>query len=173
MEIKKEYGYILLIAVLLYLHQQLVLVIPVIKNRQSTGIRAPTLYPRDSEISKLQLSNEQVDQYLRAQIAHQNNVELTSVFMPLFLIVGLFEPTQAAIAGSIVLLFRILGGIGYLHGKRMIGAGFHLGELYILYLAFKIAIGYITSSENTMTMTGGENINHTKFYNGCNVTDSL
>lgn len=173
MEIKREYGYVLLIAVLLYLHQQLVLVIPVIKNRLSTGISAPTLYPRDSQISELELSKEQVDQYLRAQRAHQNNVELTSVFMPLFLIVGLFEPTQAAIGGTIVLLFRILGGIGYLHGKRMIGAGFHLGELYILYLACKIAIGYITSSDNTAVMTGGENIDHTKFYNGSDVIDSL
>ena len=149
MEIKNEYGYVLLIAVLLYLHQQLVLVIPVIKHRQSTGIKAPTLYPRDSEISELNLSEDQVDQYLRAQRAHQNNVELTSVFMPLFLIVGLFEPTQAAIGGVIVLLFRILGGIGYLNGKRMIGAGFHLGELYILYLAFKIAFSKINSVKNS------------------------
>jgi len=151
MEIKPEYGYVLLIAVLLYIHQQLVLVIPVIKQRQSTGIKAPTLYPRDSEISNLKLSDEQVNQYLRAQRAHQNNVELTSVFMPLFLIVGLFEPTQAAIAGAIVLAFRVLGGIGYLHGKRMIGAGFHIGELYILYLAFKIAFGFITSQNSIKT----------------------
>tara|TARA_X000001036_G_C20549502_1_gene753777 strand:- start:447 stop:992 length:546 start_codon:yes stop_codon:yes gene_type:complete len=181
MEIKKEYGYILLIAVLLYLHQQLFLVIPVIKNRQSTGISAPTIYPRDSEISKLQLSNEQVDQYLRAQRAHQNNVELTSVFMPLFLIVGLFEPTQAAIGGVIVLLFRVLGGIGYLHGKRMIGAGFHLGELYILYLACKIGFKFISNSDKTINeMTGGNmnmfsdlSVDHTKFYNGTDLVDSL
>lgn len=156
MEIKPEYGYVLLIAVLLYIHQQLVLVIPVIKQRQSTGIKAPTLYPRDSEISNLKLSDDQVDQYLRAQRAHQNNVELTSVFMPLFLIVGLFEPKQAAIAGAVVLAFRFLGGIGYLHGKRMIGAGFHIGELYILYLAFKIAFGYISqNSTNTEIVKGG------------------
>ena len=71
--------------------------------------------------------------------------------MPLFLIVGLFEPTQAAIAGAIVLAFRVLGGIGYLHGKRMIGAGFHIGELYILYLAFKIAFGFITSQNSIKT----------------------
>lgn len=76
--------------------------------------------------------------------------------MPLFLIVGLFEPKQAAIAGAVVLAFRFLGGIGYLHGKRMIGAGFHIGELYILYLAFKIAFGYISqNSTNTEIVKGG------------------
>lgn len=176
MEIKSEYGYVLFIAVFLYLHQQLILVIPVIKNRKSTGINAPTLYPRDSEISKLKLTEEQVDQYLRAQRAHQNNVELTSVFMPLFLIVGLFEPKKTAIAGMVVLLFRILGGIGYLKGKRMIGAGFHLGELYILYLAFKIAYNQIYKlNTDSREMTGGRNIgiDYTKFYNDLNTVDSL
>ena len=134
MNIKKDYGYVLFVGLLLYLTQQLLLIVPVIKERSSTGIKAPTLYPRDSEIEELKLTKEQVDSYLRAQRAHQNNVELMSVFMPIFLITGLFEPRKVAIAGLIVLVFRILGGIGYLYGKRMVGAPFHLGELYLLYL---------------------------------------
>ena len=81
---------------------------------------------------------EDVDYYLRAQRAHQNNVEFMSVFMPLFLIIGLFEPKKTAIGGLIVLTFRIIGGLGYLYNKREFGAAFHLGELYILFLGFQI-----------------------------------
>ena len=106
--------------------------------RNKTKLKAPTLYPRDSEISKLKLDDEIVDKYMRAQRAHQNNVELMSVFMPLFLIIGLFKPKETAMGGLIVLIFRIIGGIGYTFKKRMYGAPFHLGELYILYLGFLI-----------------------------------
>jgi hypothetical protein len=50
---------------------------------------------------------------MRAQRAHQNNVELMSVFMPIFLIIGLFKPKETAMGGLVVLIFRIIGGIGY------------------------------------------------------------
>ena len=141
---------------MLYLTQQLLLIIPVIKERSSTGIKAPTLYPRDSEIEKLNLSEDQVDGYMRAQRAHQNNVELMSVFMPVYLITGLFEPKKVAIAGAVVLFFRILGGIGYLYGKRMFGAPFHLGELYLLYLALVVSYKLIFKNLfNDGKMSGG------------------
>jgi len=138
LEIDKDYCYVLLVGLLLYLTQQLVLLIPVMQMRNETKLKAPTLYPRDSEISKLELKEETVDKYMRAQRAHQNNVELMSVFMPLFLIIGLFKPKETAIGGLIVLIFRIIGGIGYTFKKRMYGAPFHLGELYVLYLGFLI-----------------------------------
>tara|TARA_B100001175_G_C19104610_1_gene446788 strand:- start:110 stop:565 length:456 start_codon:yes stop_codon:yes gene_type:complete len=135
-EVKREYGYVILVGLSLYLTQQLILLIPVIKMRSQTKIKAPTLYPRDSEIKELDLKTEDVGKYMRAQRAHQNNVELMSVFMPIFLIIGLFKPKKTAIAGLIVLVFRILGGIGYFFNKRVYGAPFHLGEIYILYLGF-------------------------------------
>mgnify|MGYP001357306365 FL=1 len=138
LEIDKNYCYVLLVGLLLYLTQQLVLLIPVMQMRNETKLKAPTPYPRDSEISKLELKEETVDKYMRAQRAHQNNVELMSVFMPLFLIIGLFKPKETAIGGLIVLIFRIIGGIGYTFKKRMYGAPFHLGELYVLYLGFLI-----------------------------------
>ena len=138
LEINKNYGYVLLIALALYLTQQLLLLIPVMQMRNKTKLKAPTLYPRDSEISKLKLEDDVVDKYMRAQRAHQNNVELMSVFMPLFLIIGLFKPKETAMGGLIVLIFRIIGGIGYTFKKRMYGAPFHIGELYILYLGFLI-----------------------------------
>lgn len=138
LEINKNYGYVLLIALALYLTQQLLLLIPVMRMRNKTKLKAPTLYPRDSEISKLKLEDDVVDKYMRAQRAHQNNVELMSVFMPLFLIIGLFKPKETAMGGLIVLIFRIIGGIGYTFKKRMYGAPFHIGELYILYLGFLI-----------------------------------
>lgn len=137
-EIQKEYGYVLLVGLSLYLTQQLILLIPVIKMRSQTKIKAPTLYPRDSEIKELGLKKEDVEKYMRAQRAHQNNVELMSVFMPMFLIIGLFKPKKAAIGGLVVLIFRILGGVGYFFKKRVYGAPFHLGEIYILYLGFLI-----------------------------------
>ena len=138
LNISKDYGYVLLVALALYLTQQLILLIPVLKMRSQTKIKAPTLYPRDSEIKDLNLSDEDVEKYMRAQRAHQNNVELMSVFMPLFLVIGLFKPKKAAVGGLIVLVFRIIGGIGYFFKKRVYGAPFHLGELYILYLGFVI-----------------------------------
>jgi uncharacterized MAPEG superfamily protein len=142
MNIKKEYGYVLIVALLLYITQQVLMVIPVMMERNSTKIKAPILYPRDSEIKKLNLNDEQVLNYYRAQRVHQNNVEVMSVFMPLFLIAGFFEPTKVAIAGAIVWIFRLVGGIGYLYGNRMYGAPWHLGEIYLLYIigysAFKL-----------------------------------
>ena len=139
MKIKKEYGYVLFIGLLLYLMQQLVFIIPVLRERSKTKIEAPTLYPRDSEIQKLNLSESQVLSYYRAQRTHQNNVEAMSVFMPIFLIAGLFDPKNVAIAGAIVLLFRLIG-IGYLYGKRVYGAPWYFGELFLLYTVGKIHI---------------------------------
>lgn len=148
MNIKKEYGYVLIIALLLYLTQQLFFLIPVIKQRSATNIKAPTLYPRDSEIKELNLSEEQVLNYYRAQRAHQNNVEVMSVFMPLFLVAGFFQPTKVAIAGAIVLIFRLIGGIGYLYGQRMYGAPWHLGEIYLLYIVSYSAYNLLIEKHN-------------------------
>jgi uncharacterized MAPEG superfamily protein len=147
MNIKKEYGYVLIIALLLYITQQVLMIIPVMKERRSSNIKAPILYPRDSEIKELGLSKEQVLNYYRAQRVHQNNVEVMSVFMPLFLIAGFFEPTKVAIAGAIVWIFRLVGGIGYLYGKRMYGVPWHLGEIYLLYIIGKTAFDLLIKND--------------------------
>jgi|TARA_B110000971_G_C19957244_1_gene476247 uncharacterized MAPEG superfamily protein len=147
MNIKKEYGYVLIIALLLYITQQVLMIIPVMKERSSSNIKAPILYPRDSEIKELGLSKEQVLNYYRAQRVHQNNVEVMSVFMPLFLIAGFFEPTKVAIAGAIVWVFRLVGGIGYLYGKRMYGVPWHLGEIYLLYIIGKTAFDLLIKKD--------------------------
>mgnify|MGYP003706204041 FL=1 len=149
-KISKDYGYVLLIGISLYLAKQLILVIPVIRARSLTKIKAPTLYPRDSEIKKLELKEEDVDYYLRAQRAHQNNVEFMSVFMPLFLIIGLFKPKKTAIGGLIVLIFRIIGGLGYLYKKRMFGAAFHFGELYVLFLGFQVVYNLLRKNMDSI-----------------------
>tara|TARA_B110000261_G_C13085961_1_gene357836 strand:+ start:1960 stop:2418 length:459 start_codon:yes stop_codon:yes gene_type:complete len=148
LNINKDYGYVLLVSLALYLTQQLIMVIPVLMARRKTNIQAPTLYPRDSEIKSLELKEEDVDYYLRAQRAHQNNVEFMSVFLPLFLIIGLFKPKKTAIGGLIVLIFRIIGGIGYLYKKRVFGAAFHFGELYILFLGFQIVYELLKKESN-------------------------
>lgn len=147
MNIKKEYGYVLIIALLLYITQQVLMIIPVMKERSSSNIKAPILYPRDSEIKELGLSKEQVLNYYRAQRVHQNNVEVMSVFMPLFLIAGFFEPTKVAIAGAIVWIFRLVGGIGYLYGNRMYGAPWHIGEIYLLYIIGKTAFDLLIKKD--------------------------
>jgi uncharacterized MAPEG superfamily protein len=147
MNIKKEYGYVLIIALLLYITQQVLMIIPVMKERSSSNIKAPILYPRDSEIKELGLSKEQVLNYYRAQRVHQNNVEVMSVFMPLFLIAGFFEPTKVAIAGAIVWIFRLVGGIGYLYGKRMYGVPWHIVEIYLLYIIGKTAFDLLIKND--------------------------
>ena len=147
MNIKKEYGYVLIMSLLLYITQQVLMLIPVMKERSSSNIKAPILYPRDSEIKELGLSKEQVLNYYRAQRVHQNNVEVMSVFMPLFLIAGFFEPTKVAIAGAIVWIFRLVGGIGYLYGKRMYGVPWHLGEIYLLYIIGKTAFDLLIKND--------------------------
>lgn len=150
MNIKKEYGYVLIVALFLYITQQVLMVIPVMRERSSTKIKAPTLYPRDSEIKKLNLSEEQVLNYYRAQRVHQNNVEAMSVFMPMFLIAGFFQPTKVAIAGAIVWIFRLVGGIGYLYGQRMYGAPWHLGEIYLLYIIGYSAFDLLSKKEHNV-----------------------
>lgn len=147
MNIKKEYGYVLIMSLLLYITQQLLMLIPVMKERSSSNIKAPILYPRDSEIKELGLNKEQVLNYYRAQRVHQNNVEVMSVFMPLFLIAGFFEPTKVAIAGAIVWVFRLVGAIGYLYGNRMYGAPWHIGEIYLLYIIGKTAFDLLIKKE--------------------------
>jgi len=103
-----------------------------------TGIKAPTLYPRDSEIKALKLTEEQVATYMCAQRAHQNNVEFSSVFLPLFLAAGLVPALTVRVgyAGASVAVCRILYIIGYNMGAksllRGLGGLFHLGELYIV-----------------------------------------
>jgi|TARA_Y100000389_G_C17311918_1_gene438432 hypothetical protein len=150
MNIKKEYGYVLIVALFLYITQQVLMVIPVMRERSSTKIKAPTLYPRDSEIKKLNLSEDQVLNYYRAQRVHQNNVEAMSVFMPMFLIAGFFQPTKVAIAGAIVWIFRLVGGIGYLYGQRMYGAPWHLGEIYLLYIIGYSAFDLLSKKEHNV-----------------------
>ena len=147
MNIKKEYGYVLIMALLLYITQQVLMIIPVMKERSSSNIKAPILYPRDSEIKELGLSKEQVLNYYRAQRVHQNNVEVMSVFMPLFLIAGFFEPTKVAIAGAIVWIFRLVGGIGYLYGKRMYGVPWHIREIYLLYIIGRTAFDLLIKND--------------------------
>ena len=139
-DVVPEYGYVLAVGVAMYLVQQLVFVIPVVKARVRTGIKAPTLYPRDSEIKKLGLKDDAVAQYYSAQRAHQNNVEFTSAFMAPYLVAGLFKDItlHVAYAGAAIVFFRLLGGLAYsgvLPFKRGIGGFFHIPELYVVYLA--------------------------------------
>eukprot|EP00605_Chrysophyceae_sp_TOSAG23-4_P002344 GSChrysophyteH1.ASY1.ANO1.2592.1 assembled CDS len=132
-ETSREFGYVVLVAIGFFLQQQLMFVIPVVMARKSTGISTPTLYPRDSEIKDLRLTDEQVRDYMCKQRAHQNNVEFMSVFMPLYCLAG----------GAFILFFRTIGGLGYSAGYRKYSGFFHLGELFILYLLGKAAYDMI------------------------------
>lgn len=76
-----------------------------------------------------------------AQRAHQNNVEFSSVFLPLFLGVGLIagdETRHVAAVGAAALFFRMVNGVGYSmgakHALRKVGGLWHVPELYLLYL---------------------------------------
>ena len=84
-----------------------------VTQRNKTGIKAPTLYPNDSEIKDLKLSPDALGAYMRAQRVHQNNVEFLVIFLPIFLIAGLYNAQNVAIAGAIVWLGRLVTALGY------------------------------------------------------------
>jgi hypothetical protein len=63
----KEYGYVVLVAVGFWVLQFLFM-IPIGLLRNKTGIKPPTLYPTDKQITNLKLSPEEVDTYMRAQV---------------------------------------------------------------------------------------------------------
>eukprot|EP00474_Spongospora_subterranea_P008461 CRZ08919.1 hypothetical protein [Spongospora subterranea] len=139
--IDPEFGYVIAVLIAFYVQQNVIFVAFVVKARMKTKIKAPTLYPRDSEVKALKLTEDNVDYYLRAQRIHQNNIEFMSMFLPVFLMAGIANPIQTAIAGAVVWTFRMAFALGYSKstGSRSIGAPFHLGELYILYIAGKFA----------------------------------
>lgn len=143
-----EYGYVLALVVAFYV-ENYVLQVSVVKQRQKTGILAPSLYPRDSEIKALKLSDEAVTRYSCTQRAHQNYLEFVPIFVPLMLIAGLHNPMHTAYAGLVALLGRVITGVGYNTGdpkKRYRGGFFHLGEFYIVYLAAMFSYSLITAS---------------------------
>eukprot|EP00606_Chrysophyceae_sp_TOSAG23-5_P000648 GSChrysophyteH2.ASY1.ANO1.435.1 assembled CDS len=86
-----DFGYIIALSVAMFLQQQVGVIVSILWSLYMCTVRAPTLYPRDSEIKALKLTDEQVNDYYCCQRAHQNNVEFTSVFFPLFLLAGLLE----------------------------------------------------------------------------------
>lgn len=111
--VPKEYGYVLLVAVAFWIQQALIFVIPVVVQRNKTGIKAPVLYPNDKLVTELKLSDHQVGEYMRAQRVHQNNVEFLCIYFPMFLLSALENPTHAAAAGALVWLGRMVTALGY------------------------------------------------------------
>ena len=138
-----DHGWFLASVVGFYLQQAIVFVIPVVKQRLATGIKAPTLYPSDSEIKKLNLTETQVADYTRAQRVHQNNMEFLSCYMPIYLMSGLLDPLLTAKAGAAILALRCVNAAGYLKAAdsplRKVGGLFHLPEFYTVYLIGKRA----------------------------------
>ena len=149
--ISPEYGLVVATGAVYYLTQQLLAVIYVAGARKSTGIKAPTLYPRDSEIKALKLTDEQVHKYMCAQRAHQNQVEFTSVFLPLYLAAGLIPELTMRVfyCGVAVTVLKAVGTIGYQTGPgsllRKVGGLFHVPELYLLYLVIAHGISQFSS----------------------------
>ena len=111
LQISKDYGYVLLAGIWLYLNSALILVIPVNRARKKYGVKAPTIYPRDSEIKKLKMSDADVKDYMSCQRGHLNNVEFSSVFVPILLVGGLVSGDRTfeiACAGMFAAFFRML-----------------------------------------------------------------
>jgi hypothetical protein len=145
-EITHEHGYAVAVILALWFQQSIIFVIPVALVRKKFGIVPPTLYPRDAQVKSLSLSETQVDEYLRAQRVHQNNVEFLTVFFPIIMISSIFFPMQSAYAGALVWSGRMVTAIGYWKSanKRVWGAWFHFAEYYLVYLAAKTAYQLIT-----------------------------
>eukprot|EP00008_Paramoeba_atlantica_P012595 CAMPEP_0201487650 /NCGR_PEP_ID=MMETSP0151_2-20130828/14584_1 /ASSEMBLY_ACC=CAM_ASM_000257 /TAXON_ID=200890 /ORGANISM="Paramoeba atlantica, Strain 621/1 / CCAP 1560/9" /LENGTH=281 /DNA_ID=CAMNT_0047872757 /DNA_START=74 /DNA_END=919 /DNA_ORIENTATION=+ len=145
LEVAPEFGYVAVVALLLYLQQNILFSMAVFRARKNTGINPPTLYPRDSEIKELKLNTEEVESYMRTQRVHQNNVEFLSCFYPMMILAGLFNPLHAAVAGAVVFLGRLAYFLGYRvsASARVAGGFFHLGELYTLFLVGSFAYSLI------------------------------
>ncbi|KAJ3078436.1 hypothetical protein HDU99_000586 [Rhizoclosmatium hyalinum] len=138
--VPQDYGYVIAVLVAIYLQQNVVFVIGVVQARMKTGIKAPSFYPRDDEIKKLKLSAAQVEDYMYAQRVHQNNMELMSFFLPVFLIAGLHNPANVANAGAVVVLFRFIYGLApWKSTLRKVSGLFHVAEYYILFQAGSFA----------------------------------
>mmetsp|Transcript_34091 Transcript_34091/g.53160 ORF Transcript_34091/g.53160 Transcript_34091/m.53160 type:complete len:154 (-) Transcript_34091:178-639(-) len=140
-EVTPEFGYVVWVAAAAWLQQQIFALVAS-SQRVSTKIFYPTLYPRDSEIKKLGLSDDQVDLYLRCQRIHQNNLERMVTFFPTLILAGLYDARSAAIAGVIVIVSRTMYCIGYRMSTsgRNLGIPYHIGELWLVYLCF--SFGY-------------------------------
>ena len=147
-ELTTEHGKCIAILVLLWIQQQLVFVIAVALARKKSGIQPPTLYPRDSEIKKLNLSDKDVDSYMCTQRVHQNNVEFLTCYFPIMMIAMIDYPTKTFYASVVVLLGRMVTALGYYQGagKRVAGGWFHLGEWYVVYLAGKFAYKLVSDA---------------------------
>ena len=142
-----DFGYVLAIGAGLYVLQQWVLTgAVVLPARRRSGIKAPTLYPTDAQARELKLTPEQLNEYMNAQRAHQNQVEFSSAFLPLYYAIGLVQPRKTAVAGASILFFRTIGSLAYgglLPISRRWGGLYHLGEAYLVYLAFRVSVDMI------------------------------
>jgi uncharacterized membrane protein YecN with MAPEG domain len=119
----KDFGYVIAVMVAFWIQQQVLFVIPIAMQRSSTKIQPPVIYPNDSLIKELKLTDEQVDAYMRSQRVHQNNMEFLVSFSPIFLVAGLYNPMHTAIAGAIVWLGRLVTAIGYWKAAKLRAAG--------------------------------------------------
>ena len=130
------HGYFFASVVGFMLQQGVLFVIPVVIQRTATKIKAPTLYPTDKEIKALDLTEEKVGNYMRAQRVHQNNMEFLAQFMPIYICSGLVDPMLTAKFGAAILVLRTVNAYGYWESAdsnfRKIGALFHLPELYLV-----------------------------------------
>ncbi|KAJ3236446.1 hypothetical protein HDU78_004646 [Chytriomyces hyalinus] len=143
-EVSNDFGYVIAVMIAFYLQQNFAFVIQVLRQRMATGIKAPSFYPRDSEIKELKLSKEQVQNYMYAQRIHQNNMEFMSFFLPVFLVAGVSNPIHTAAAGAFIFVCRMI--YGFVPPKssiRALSGFFHLGEWYVLYLAGSFAYNAI------------------------------
>ncbi|KAL7427693.1 hypothetical protein ACHAXH_000999 [Discostella pseudostelligera] len=87
-----------------------------------------------------------------AQRVYQNNMEFLTCFFPIMILAMLDSPTGTFHASVVVLVGRMVKGLGYYRGasKRLFGWFFHFGEWYIVYLAGAFARKLITNAWNNL-----------------------
>mmetsp|Transcript_21960 Transcript_21960/g.37055 ORF Transcript_21960/g.37055 Transcript_21960/m.37055 type:complete len:155 (-) Transcript_21960:168-632(-) len=144
-DLPSEYGYVILVAVALWIQQSIIFAIPVGIIRSKTKIQPPVMYPTDKVISALKLKESQVDEYLRTQRVHQNNVEFLVTYFPILFLSGFQNPVHAAIAGVVVWLGRMTVALGYWQsaGKRVYGAWYNFPMLYQLYMVASLGLSLV------------------------------
>ena len=79
---------------------------------------------------------------MSAQRAHQNTMEFLLMYIPMLILAGLFDARQAAMAGGITLVGRVLYIVGYSMAPAMRNMGYvgAIGTIYTMYIL--IVTGY-------------------------------
>lgn len=142
MEIKADFGYVVLVAFASTLVHHLVMTIGVVRARKKYKVPYPALYADKAD-------NKDAELFNCVQRGHQNSLENYPQFLACLILTGLAYPITSAITGAVYLIGRIVYFMGYATGdpnKRMRGAFFNFAMLFYYGLLVTAGISMLRSA---------------------------